>query len=505
MTTERTAQSYQSTQEVVGSILFFLRRMASRWPIVMAAAVVAVGVAFWAPKVLRPVYQARATLMYRNTVTPESVLVSRDQRAESWREKSARYSELVFTRANLEQIVQEFGLYPDIVKRQGVTQAAERLRAEITVRVPASGTLLTLSYQSTDREKLLPVINRIEADFKQQPIVDSVEEAKATKTFLEKQYQAAGEELAAKEAALAAFVALHPEFAEPGGAGVGALTRSRQREIDSTGGGRPVGKAALWRQISRIEERLAALDKGSTGVNLAPQTRIVPEDQARIDAAQRVVATAQERLSGLSQQFTEAHPDVQAAKADLNKARAEFASAKANARTETLPDLTAETEKDIPTLRAELTRELTRLRAEAAKDDTARPKTAEGPNSYVDSLVALETEWTSKYRDVENARSQHASIGQRLFQADTVVKLVSLAGTGQIVTLDPAYEPLQPAGRGRFGTMMKAFMAMMILGLLITAAVTALDERVFREQDLKVDSGTGGVVATIPAFEVKKA
>src|SRR5690606_175971 len=153
------------------------------------------------------------TLMYRNTITPESVIVDRT-RMETWRDKSARYRELVITRTNLERIVQELDLYPDIVQQQGVSVAAERLRSDLSIAMPPGGTLISVANTGTEKSKLLPVLDGIEKAFKEQPVVASVEEAKATKAFLDKQYTAASTELAEKEALLASFIAAHPEFAQ---------------------------------------------------------------------------------------------------------------------------------------------------------------------------------------------------------------------------------------------------------------------------------------------------
>jgi hypothetical protein len=452
------------------------------------------------PRFMLPLYRAQTTLMYRNTVTPESVITDR-QRIETWRDKGSRYRELVMTRTNLEHVVRDLNLYPDVVAAQGIEVAAERLRGDLSINM-ASGTLITLAYSSTDKSKLLPVLDRIAHDFKEQPVSDSVQEAKDTKAFLDKQYEAAGTELAEKESSLASFIAAHPEFAQaergPGG-GIGARLQA------SEGAPEESRSTSLRRQIARIEARLAGLDGAAAGAPLPPpETRIVPADQQRIDAAQRVASTSAERLAQLRAQFTEAHPDVQIAKADLAKAQAELTNARQSARTESLPNLSANLSASTPEARAALADQLKRLKAEllyTGVTSTATKKST-GEGDFVDSVVALETEWASRQRDVENARERHASIGQRLFQADTVVKLVSLAGAGQIVTLDVAYEPQLPSARGRLGTMFKGLMAMSSLGFLVALALTLMDDRIFRIQSLRAIGEADAILATIPRTKV---
>lgn len=495
---ESTAQSYQETSEVVAGVLDFAKRVLQRWPILLAGVLFGIGAGVALPRVQRPIYRAQATLMYRNTVTPESVVVDR-QRLETWREKSARYRELVVTRTNLESIVKDLELYPDVVQSQGLAAAAERFRSDLSIAMPPTGTLITIGYSSTDKSKLLPVLARVEQDFKSQPVVDSVEEAKATKEFLDKQYTAASADLAEKESQLASFIAAHPEFAQaergPGG-GIGARLQA------SEGAGAP-GESrtvTLRRQISRIEARLAQMNAPEGAAPAPVEMRMVPADQQRIDAAQRVLATARERLGQLRAQFTEAHPDVQSAKADVAKAQAALTSAQESARTEPVPGLPLGPSENTPEARAALADQLKRLRAELAfaSGGTPSPADTKAKGDFVDSVVALETEWASRQRDVANARDRHASIGQRLFQADTVVKLVSLAGIGQIVTLDPAYEPQLPSARGRLGTALKGFMAVSILGGIVAVALTFMDNRIFRIQALRTIGNEGAILGSIP-------
>lgn len=494
---ETTAQSYQETSEVFAALMDIGKRTLQRWPIILVGVLFGIGAGVALPRFMLPIYQAQSTLMYRNTVTAESVVVDR-QRMETWKEKSARYRELVATRTNLEAIVKDLDLYPEIVNKQGLAVAAERFRGDLSINMPPTGTLIQLSFSNTDKSKLLPVLERIEKSFKEQPVVDSVEEAKATKAFLDKQYAAASTDLAEKESQLASFIAAHPEFAiadrGPGG-GIGA--RLQASEV-VPGESRTV---SLRRQIARLDARLVAMSAPGGAVPLPVETRVVPADQQRIDAAQRVVSTARERLTQLRAQFTEVHPDVQAAKADVAKAQAELGSAQQSARSEPIPSLPLAPSENTPEARAALADQVKKLRSELAYVESSglgASTSGKPKGDFVDSVVALETEWASKQRELENARTRHASIGQRLFQADTVVKLVSLAGTGQIVTLDPAYAPQLPSARGRFGTAAKGFLAVAMLGGFLALALTIMDSRIFRIQALRSIGSEGAILGTIP-------
>ncbi len=491
------SQAYQETSEVVTALVDVAKRVLHRWPILLVSVVLGIGAGVALPRVQRPIYRAQTTLMYRNTVTPESVIVDR-QRVETWKDKSARYRELVITRTNLERIVQDLDLYPDVVRVQGLAVAAERLRSELSISLPPGGALISIAYSGTDKSKLLPVLDRIEKAFKEQPVVDSVEEAKATKAFLDKQYTAASTELAEKESQLASFIAAHPEFAQadrgPGG-GIGA----RLQASDAVPG--ESRAVALRRQVARIETRLSTMNASGSGAPPPVETRIVPADQQRIDAAQRVVSTARERLAQLRAQFTEAHPDVQTGKTELAKAQAELTSAQQSARREQLPDLSGVGSTNTPEAKAALDEQLRRLKAELAfveANGSLTSAASKPKGGFVDSVVALETEWTSRQRDVANARERHASIGQRLFQADTIVRLVSLAGSGQIVTLDAAYEPQLPSARGRLGTAVKGFAGTIVVGVLVALTLTLIDSRIFRIQTLRSVGNEGAILGTIP-------
>ncbi len=490
-----TERSYQSTRETVIRLMLLLKRALRRRLVLGVALVAAVVAAFYAPRMLKPLYSSYFVLMYRETVAPESFSNEQFLR-EGWRQKSARYVDLVLSRSNLESLITEFDLYPEIRAGKGMVEAVQEFRRRLDVDA-TNGSSLMVRYYSTDRDKLVPVLERLQSALKQQPAADSASQAAATTEFLQEEYDGVSQRLREKEAALAEFLARHPEFARDGPltmGQVGALTRARDSTLNSAPP-RASRVSALERQAARLRSQIELHQtQGPRAAAAAAQAarEMLPEDKQRIEAAQSLEETAAERLRQLQKQFTSAHPDVVAARTDLSRLKAEVSRLKAAARYVDQQSPSANTPVSLDSLQAKLAR-VQRALAHARASGSSTPETAD---EKVDDIVHLETQWATLNREVQSAKDHHESVGRRLFQAATIAKLASLGGDGQMVTVDPPFDPVRPVARGPRTIGAVAFMMVLALGFAVALLLTLADDRIFHEYDL-LDVGADAIAVTI--------
>lgn len=481
-------------------MLLLLKRTLRRRLVLGLALVAALVAAIYAPRLLKPLYSSYFVLMYRETVAPESFSTERFLR-EGWRQKSARYIDLVLSRSNLESLIEEFDLYPEIREGKGMVEAVQEFRRRLDVDATNASSLM-VRYYSTERDKLVPVLERLENALKQQPAADSASQAAATTEFLQEEYDGVSKRLREKEAALAEFLARHPEFARDGPltmGQVGALARAR----DATPTGASQGQSrisALQRQAARLRRQidLHQTQGPEAAAAEAQATRqMLPEDKQRIEAAQSLAETAAERLRQLQKEFTGAHPDVISARNDLSRLRAEVSRLKAAARYLDQSSPAARAPVSLGSLKAQLARV---ERAIANARASAGP-TATATDEKVDDIVALETQWATLNREVHSAKDHHESVGRRLFQAATIAKLASLGGDGQMVTVDPPFDPVRPVARGPRTIGAVAFLLVLALGFAVALALTLVDDRIYHEYDL-LDVGADAIAVTIAPLKL---
>lgn len=490
-----TERSYQTTRETIVRWLLLLKRALRRRFVLALTVVAALTAAFYAPRLLKPLYSSYFVLMYRETVAPESFSTEQFLR-EGWRQKSARYIDLVLSRSNLERLIEDFDLYSDIRKRKGMVEAVQEFRRRLDVDATNASSLM-VRYYSTERDKLLPVLERLEGALKRQPAADSASQAAATTEFLQEEYDGVSEQLREKESALAEFLARHPEFARDGPLTMGQVgVLARARDSTPQGSSASAGRAsALARQAARLRHQIELhRTQGPEAAAAAAQAerKMLPEDKQRIEAAQSLAETTAEQLRQLQKQFTAAHPDVIAARNDLSRLRAEVSRLKAAARyvDEAAPATNASV--SLESLEAQLAR-VQRALSNARGQSGAR---AASGDEKVDDIVALETQWATLNREVQSAKEHHESVGRRLFQAATIAKLASLGGDGQMVTVDPPFDPVRPVARGPRTIAAATFLAVMVLGFAVALLLTIADDRIYHEYDL-LDAGAGAIAITI--------
>lgn len=435
------------------------------------------------------VYESRVTILYREVI-PDSLI--READTGRARNMQARFEAMLMARSLLEQVVEDQGLFEDIIESRGMTAAIETFRNKVEFRARGGGTYSIRFFGSTP-EQAQAVAAQLGDLLIEWELRFQLESVNAAKDFLAKERDQLEQRLREDERALAEFVATYPEFAEEtllarGEAGATIRARTQERTTTTTttttGAQASARLTTLVRQRDRISARLDAPDT-PTPPNAEPTAE---QRQAERDVAnaRNELATVTRQLAELQTKLTDKHPDVVAAKARVRAAEKVLVDARMAASAletptiETAP-LTEEDrgplEERMRELDAEIAKERTRLRTKrAAPDSRAAP---EAP------VVELETEWSRLVRAVRESKERHEALDTKAFTAEIMAASELAKQRFELTIIDPAHKPTRPAGTGRSVIVMLGFTLSGGLGLALALGIVLLDDRVFSRRDIE--------------------
>ncbi|HSN99376.1 MAG TPA: hypothetical protein VLS89_13865, partial [Candidatus Nanopelagicales bacterium] len=232
------------------SIGGMIRRTLTHWYIAVIVGIIGVGLTAVVVQRQKPTYRSETVIFYREGV--RAAYIGPDG-PDPLRTLSARLKETLLARSNLEKIVTEFSLFPDVVEKRGMVDAVDRLRGKVSFRSKSPDTF-AISFEGETREEAQEVTARLADLLVEENTRVKQSQAKITSEFLFAQQKQAEQELEKADKDLAQFLAGNPEFAQetvqPTGVQAGASIRAEQRKATE---GDP-----LERQISRLRSQLKA-------------------------------------------------------------------------------------------------------------------------------------------------------------------------------------------------------------------------------------------------------
>jgi hypothetical protein len=458
-------------------VSLFLRTRHHFW---MALAVLVMGCSLsFAVAVIRPrIYRSETLILYREGIGARA-LVGTEWGGDPARKLGLKLKEMVLSRTRLERVIDQFKLYPEIVREFGYVDAVDEMRKHISFNAK-DGDTFGLSFEGEDASRVQQVTARLAEELLADNSKSRVEQAGATKEFLDTEKAHAESDLRAKETLLAQFLSKHPEFArEANGVNAGTQTgiaiRAAQQKIQQ----KTVDPAllALEREAARLQARL--------GLPTPRRTKEVdPLLQAARNEAEADLRVAQRELTEKLSQFTEEHPDVRAAKGRVKNAEAKLKRAvDALVRTDASRDREDQSAMDRATLESELRKvneDLASYRAKVKRKGDNGEQSSMGANR----IVALETEWTQINREVADARERTQQLEDRQFKASIVENAAALGQNAQMVIVDPAYKPTHPQ-QGRSKLLLGGGAAALFLALLTAIFRVLMDDRLYDRVDVE--------------------
>ncbi len=459
---------------------------------------VAMGVGLVATVVLalstHRLYRSEAVLVYERGAQAVGAT-----EGTSARGLASRVGDMMTSRERLEGLVKEMNLYPGIVDRRGVVDAADELRRHLKITAREESTL-EISYDGESRDLAKNVLDRLISRVIDDDARRRTREAEDALKFLQNERHQADDELRKKEGALSAFLATHPQLAgEVGSATSGGLIRAADRDRASAASG---DVASLELQAAQIEESLNAISPlavaGGPGQALADPSLLAAQGRAEAE-----LQAARAELAEKQAHFTNEHPDVKMAMRRVSMAEASIRRAEslaiASRRTPSASPAaggSASASADAIRIGA-LKRALAAVHQQIAAAHGRSAPRGEMPKN-TGSMVAIDTEWTRLNRDVVEASERQTQLQTRQFQAELTVMLTQAGEGPRLVVADRPFRPTGPIAGGRFKITLAGLVGSILLTLLAMGVSSAFDDHLYAPSDLVRVMADDCIVVLIP-------
>jgi len=450
-------------------------------------------------------FQSWATIFYQERI--QSSLLSPNREEMVQRNIGDKYRELLLSRAQLGQIIEDPKLtpYPD---EPDPDVAIDKLRQSVKLE-GRGGNAFRIVYTDGEPDRAKAVVEKLTKMLQEKDEELRNRQARETVEFATKQKENAEIDLKKSRQELAQFLSENPEFAaDPMGAqaeGAGIRARQQSQNQKDPKALTPEGQKLLdyERQRQRITARLNAPAD-------APPVRIAappsPERTAALAAlaeADRELTAARREAEGAEVKYGPKHPTVLNAQKRLETAQEAHRRAKAAVPPEEDIAIAPASPQD----RTKLQRQLDEIDKQIARLRNAKPGASETPaNDTTSWIVELETRHADLRRKVAEQNERVSSLAQSVFRSELDARQKLAEAGGRLALIDPAFRPVQPSGPGKKIFLMAGMVLFLSMGLAIAILLAVIDDRLYRRSDLdQLGLVVLGVIPPAPAKKASKA
>jgi len=402
-------------------------------------------------------------------------------------------------RDNLERIVREMGLYPELRGKVSMDNLVARMRDDLTVRL--QGDTFLIYFVARDPVKAARTANRVAELFIDSNLLLRENQAQGTSTFLESELQKTKQRLELQEAKIADFKRRNmgnlPEQRDTNLRGVEQLQTKLEINMDA------LDKAETRRLL--LQTQLAEMrNQPSTS---SRRGGLLPGAPAAADPPTRL-EQLQAQLAELRARYTDRHPDVirtQAEIAQLEAMERRKPSAPAAAATVAGTD----TDDDAPVrldpmIKANLTSvdlEIRSLKSERERilSDIARTQ------GRLETVPTVEQELLSLTRDYDNIKNSYDSLLDKRLNARLYENLEKSQQGERFTILERANPPTIPYGPSKLLVLGLGLIAGGLCGLLAVTLRERTDPTYLDAQSLREAFPGLPLLATIPVFGARSA
>jgi polysaccharide chain length determinant protein (PEP-CTERM system associated) len=465
--------------------------------------------------------------VYQSTVT---VLVDRQQIPENFVQSTVTsaletrlhtISQEVLSRARLEALIEQFGLYRDLRTRVPFEDVIERTRKDIKLElksVEARGrsqatVAFELSYQGSDPVVVANVANTLASFYVEEELKARGRQATSTAEFLKVQLAETKKRLDEQEQQVSAFKRRHMgELPQQMEMNIATLERLHaQLRLNADNQTRAAERRlALSSQLAEIESLFVA-DAAVPGITTSALAG--PHGTMLADGPKTRLAQAKQELTRLRTTFSDKYPDVARLVAEIAELEREVANKEALDRevAAVSPDGKTTDQTSAGAVRPQTTR-LTPyvLRVKEAlssvetdvkvlKDEEKRLR--DGIATYqkrVEQVPKREQEFIELSRDYESTRELYRSLLKRHDEAQIAESMEQRQKGEQFRVLDPAIPNPQPAAPARLKLLLAALLGSLGIATVAVMGAERIDASFHTADDLRAFSAAVPVLVSIP-------
>jgi len=425
-------------------------------------------------------------------------------------ERVSTITQQVLSRTNLQKVIDEFSLFPEVVRVEGYEPVIKSLREEIKIEIKGQGSYgqveaFTISFAHHDPMMAMKVTAKLASQYIEENLKIREQFIEGATDFLEQELQEAKRTLDEKEKALSEFK-LKYVGELPGQLDANLRSLDRLQEE----------RNRLTETINGINVRLQLLRKSmkeyeSIAAPLAEMAQINPEEIGPVQGSDPVrsqLRKMEEELSSLRLEYTDAYPDVVSLKHRIESLKENLRNRKEGSEAEENP-LTEEPVKsievpafdpyinDLKTSENELVAQLSSLNAQL---NTVSSQMKEF-EQRIERTPTREQELLVLERDYANIQEHYQKLYENKINSRISENLEKRQKGERFRILDPANLPTKPEGLPRHLIALGGFLVGFVFGYGIAFFVEFLYPTFRRSEDAEVSLGLP-TLATIPSYQM---
>jgi succinoglycan biosynthesis transport protein ExoP len=392
-------------------------------------------------------------------------------------------SQEVLSSTRLQEIIDQYHLYPGMEHSMGREQLIEYMRKAITIEVKhAAGNgpgSFTITYQGSDPTVVAKVANELAGRFISWNLQSAEQVAETTTEFLGGQLNDAKTSLVGQEQTVRNFKMSHlGQMPDNLPANLGTLAQLRAAYQGNNDA------------LNRLEQERFELKRLPAPATPNPQITEGSSERARLEAEK---SRLEAQVTELRLRYTPTFPEVVDATDRLQRVKAALKA---------LPPDPAAQDKDpnmSPTaVRLELIdREATRLTAEQEKLSAQ----IAAYQAKVDASPLREQQLTDLTRDYEISKEQYRNLLAKKYSAAMASDLQRMQKGERFTILDPARPPQRPVKPKRATLMAGAALASLMFSIVLVIGKEKLDPSIKAEKEVEdLLPGSVALLAAIPTI-----
>ncbi len=471
-----------------------------KW-LILSIVMISVGVAGTVAWFKKDVFRSSTVILVEQQTIPEKYVSSVVDDVAS---RVSTITQQVLSRTSLVKVIEEFGLFQDVIQTEGYEQAILNMRENILVETKGRSRIeaFTISFQHQNPTTAMKVTSRLASQYIEENLKLREQFVEGASDFLETELRGAREELESKERTLSQFKNQYMgELPSQLKTNMSTLDRmQKERDATQESMNTTTSRIMLVEQAIREYEASGAISSDAkikfrqNGESPRPGVRPVADPQ--MASLQKL----EQELVQLIAEYTPAYPDVIAVKQQIALLKDEIAGRPAAAAAiasdpksiEVFDPYLKGLIKDRNELKLQIEGQNSRL--------TSLAISMEKLQGQVDHTPAREQEMLALERDYGNMQANYQNILEKRLNARISENLEKRQKGERFRILDPANLPTAPEGPERFIILAAGLVIGLGLGCGLAFVIDQWNPTFRRSEDAEISLGFP-ILATIPSFQ----
>jgi polysaccharide chain length determinant protein (PEP-CTERM system associated) len=413
--------NHDQRQQIKGILNVLLRRKFFIYICAFFAVVLGLGYYLQAPKI----YRSSSLIMYQQRINPSEM--SPD--LLRFTEIISNVSQQITSRTSLENLIKQFGLYPNERARLPMEDVIDKMRKKITIKPSRNSDIFEVSFQGPSPRTVLLVTNALAAKFIEENIRLREETVSETSMYIKDELNMAKQKINKIETAMREYrLKYYNEMPERLSTNISRLN-------------------ALQTQYQNYQNNMQDFER--TKVLIQEQISIRKEILSQIGGSIERVSTPEQlknlrlQLENLQTRYTDKHPDVKKLKSLIASLEQDLTEKNAEADPETDGNDIEVRDAQIFQMQQQLdTIEYNMERLNSEKEETR--KQIELHKKWIAATPYREAEWSDLTRDYSQLSSHYQNLVAKNIQAESAESLERRQKGSQFKIIDPASFPQNP-------------------------------------------------------------